>query len=97
MSESNILIVEMMPLFISSYFGFLSPDDPEDSGRVMKNMGMPGRMGHDQVLMRHLTVVGIKPEENLLLLRGAVPGTRNGLVVVFNRAKDFETRYKKPE
>lgn len=66
-------------------------------GRVMKNMGMPGRMGNDQVLMRHLTVVGIKPEENLVLLRGAIPGTRNGLVVVFNRAKDFEARYKKSE
>lgn len=66
-------------------------------GRVMKNMGMPGRMGQDKVMLRHLTVAGVQPEENLLLVKGAVPGARNDLVVVYNREKDFEARYKKVE
>ncbi len=65
--------------------------------RVLKNMGMPGRMGSDKVMTRNLTVVGVKPEENILLLSGAVPGTREGLVVIFNREADFATRFKKEE
>lgn len=59
-------------------------------GKVLKNMGMPGRMGNEQVMTRHLTVVGVRPEENLLLVRGCVPGAREGLLVIYNREKDFE-------
>src|SRR3989338_4882079 len=63
-------------------------------GRVLKNMKLPGRMGTDKVVIRNLKVVDVKPEENLILLSGSVPGARNGLVVVFNREEDFDARFK---
>lgn len=63
-------------------------------GRVLKNMKLPGRMGYDQVKTKNLKIVGVRPEENLLLIHGAVPGTREGLVVIYNREKDFAERFK---
>src|SRR3989338_5324121 len=56
-------------------------------GRVLKNMRLPGRMGYDLVKTKKLKIVGVRPEENLLLIHGAVPGTREGLVVIYNREK----------
>ena len=43
---------------------------------------MAGRMGNDRISVRNLEVVQVDPENNLLLLRGAVPGARNGYVIV---------------
>jgi large subunit ribosomal protein L3 len=51
-------------------------------GRVFKGKRMAGRYGADQVTTRNLVVVAVRPEEHLLLIRGAVPGARGGLVVV---------------
>jgi len=50
--------------------------------RVMKGLKSPGQMGNKRVTQRGLTVVQIDPERNLLVLRGAVPGPRNGVVEV---------------
>ena len=50
--------------------------------RVMKGMRMGGRMGGDQVTVKNLRVAKVDAENNLLYIRGAVPGGRNGLVVV---------------
>jgi large subunit ribosomal protein L3 len=50
--------------------------------RVMKGMRMAGRMGGDQVTVKNLRVAKIDVENNLLYIRGAVPGGKNGLVVV---------------
>jgi large subunit ribosomal protein L3 len=50
--------------------------------RVMKGLKSPGQMGNKRVTQRGLTVVQIDPERNLLVLRGAVPGPRNGFVEV---------------
>lgn len=50
--------------------------------RVMKGMRMGGRMGGDQVTVKNLRVAKIDLENNLIYVRGAVPGGRNGLVVV---------------
>jgi large subunit ribosomal protein L3 len=50
--------------------------------RVMKGMRMAGRMGGDQVTVKNLRVAKIDVENNLLYIRGAVPGGRNGLVFV---------------
>ncbi len=50
--------------------------------RVMKGMRMGGRMGNDQVTVKNLRVAKIDVENNLLYIRGAVPGGRNGLVLV---------------
>jgi large subunit ribosomal protein L3 len=50
--------------------------------RVFKGIKMAGRMGGKQVTQVGLTVVDRMPEENLLLVRGAVPGHKNATVVV---------------
>ncbi len=50
--------------------------------RVFKGIRGPGRMGGGRVTQRGLTVVEIIPGQNLLLLRGAVPGPRGGTVEV---------------
>jgi large subunit ribosomal protein L3 len=50
--------------------------------RVMKGMRMGGRMGGAQVTVKNLRVAKVDPENNLLYVRGAVPGGRNGLVYV---------------
>jgi len=50
--------------------------------RVMKGLRAAGRMGGGRITQRGLTVVEVIPEQNLLLLRGAVPGARSGIVEV---------------
>ncbi len=51
-------------------------------GRVLKGMRMAGRMGGEQVTVRRLEVFSADPGQNLLLLRGAVPGYRNSLLLI---------------
>ncbi|MEZ5949055.1 MAG: 50S ribosomal protein L3 [Planctomycetaceae bacterium] len=53
-----------------------------DPSRVMKGMRMAGRYGNARVTIRNLAVARIVPEENLLLVRGAVPGPSGGYVLV---------------
>jgi large subunit ribosomal protein L3 len=50
--------------------------------RVLKGLRGPGRMGGGRVTQRGLTVVEVMPGENLMLVRGAVPGPRGGTVEV---------------
>lgn len=50
--------------------------------RVMKGVRMPGRMGNVRVTARNLSVEQVDSENNLLLVGGAVPGARNGFVMV---------------
>lgn len=50
--------------------------------RVFKGLRMAGRMGGKRVTQIGLTVLSTDPERNLLLVKGAVPGPRNGLVEV---------------
>jgi large subunit ribosomal protein L3 len=51
-------------------------------GRVFKGMRMAGHMGSRQVTARNLEVHEADPARNLLLVKGAVPGSRNGLLLV---------------
>jgi large subunit ribosomal protein L3 len=51
-------------------------------GRVFKGKRMPGRMGGDRVTVQGLKIVMVDPERNLLAVRGAVPGAKNGLLMV---------------
>ena len=51
-------------------------------GRVWKGTRMAGQMGNEQVTVKKLKVVKIDPERNLILVKGAVPGARNGLLLV---------------
>ncbi len=53
-----------------------------DPARVFKGMRMPGRMGGGRVTQRRLEVVEVDAERNLLLIKGAVPGPKNGTVEV---------------
>ena len=60
--------------------------------RVFKGMKLPGHMGVDQVMVRNLKVVAVRPEQNLVLIRGAVPGSREGLIEVFTTDGGFIER-----
>lgn len=55
--------------------------------RVFKNMKMGGHYGNERVTVLNLQVVAIQPDKNLLLVRGAVPGAKNSLVVVRRAVK----------
>ena len=46
---------------------------------------MPGRMGGEKFTAKNLEVIGIDAEQNVLLVRGAVPGPANGLVMIRKR------------
>ena len=48
--------------------------------KVIKGMKMPGQMGNEQVTVRNLEIVKVEPEQNLLFVRGSVPGHRDGIV-----------------
>lgn len=58
-----------------------------DPNRVFRGQTLPGRMGSDKVTVQKLQVVRVDAERNLLLIRGAVPGPRGGLVTVRNSVK----------
>jgi len=51
-------------------------------GRVFKGMRMAGHMGNNRVTVRHLEVFEADPARNLLLVKGAVPGAKNGLLLI---------------
>jgi large subunit ribosomal protein L3 len=50
--------------------------------RVFKGIRGPGQMGNKRVTQRGLEVVDVRPDDNLLLLRGSVPGPRGGIVEI---------------
>ena len=56
-------------------------------GRVFKGKRMAGRLGNERVTTRNLVVVALRPEEHLVLVRGAVPGARNGTIVLTRAAE----------
>ena len=56
-------------------------------GRVFKGMRMAGRMGNDKVTTQNLTVHKVDAEAGLLLIKGAIPGRRGGIVVVRDAVK----------
>ncbi len=51
-------------------------------GRVFKGKKMPGRMGNDTVTSQNLLVSRIDPENNIIAVRGSVPGPKNGIVII---------------
>ena len=55
--------------------------------RVFKGTKMAGRMGSDRVTLQNLKIVQVKPEQNCLLVRGAVPGARGGLLLIKKAVK----------
>lgn len=51
-------------------------------GRVSLGMRMAGRMGGERVTVQNLKVAGVSPEENLILIKGAIPGRRGTIVEI---------------
>lgn len=56
-------------------------------GRVKKGMRMAGRMGNERVTARNLVVVKADAERNILVVRGAVPGANNGIILIGKSGK----------
>ncbi len=57
-----------------------------DPSRVFPGMRMAGRMGGERTKIRNLQVVRILPDNNLLLIKGAVPGPKEGFVEIYKKA-----------
>ncbi len=50
--------------------------------RVIKGKKLPGHMGSERVTVKNLEVIDVRPEDNLLVVRGAIPGPRQGIVFI---------------
>jgi large subunit ribosomal protein L3 len=59
-------------------------------GRVFKGLRMAGRMGNERVTVQNLTVHSVDAERGLILVKGAIPGNKGGLVVLRSAAKKGE-------
>ncbi len=56
-------------------------------GRVLKGKKLPGHMGHERVTVQRLTIARVDAERSLLLIKGAVPGPKKGLVIIKQTVK----------
>ena len=56
-------------------------------GRVLKGKKLPGHMGGQRVTLQRLSVVRVDADRNLLLIKGAIPGPKNSLVMIKNTIK----------
>jgi large subunit ribosomal protein L3 len=56
-------------------------------GRVWKNKKMPGQTGNTKITVKNLEVIRVDPEKNILVVKGAVPGARNGYLLVRKRIR----------
>jgi large subunit ribosomal protein L3 len=65
--------------------------------KVWKGQRMPGRMGGDRVTSQNLRVEVVDPERNLLAVRGSVPGSKGGLVMVKQARKSRELAKQRGE
>jgi len=60
--------------------GSLGPS--ADPARVFKGKKMPGQMGNESVTVQNLTVVDVREAQNLIAIKGPVPGAKNGLLII---------------
>ena len=58
-----------------------------DPGKVFKGKKMPGHMGSERITVQNLTVVKVDGERNLLLVKGAIPGPKGGLLEIRESVK----------
>ena len=58
-----------------------------DPSKVFKGKGMPGHMGHKQITIQNLEIVKVDVENNLILVKGAVPGSKKSLVTLKETVK----------
>ncbi len=67
-----------------------------DPGKVFKNKKMPGQLGNEKVTVQNLKVVAIEADKNIVLIKGAIPGAKNGFVSIKASVKGgFEARSPK--
>jgi large subunit ribosomal protein L3 len=59
----------------------------EHPGRILRNQRMPGHLGHVRVTTQNLRVVQVRPEDDVILVCGSVPGPNGGWLVVSRAAK----------
>lgn len=64
-------------------------------GRVLPGTRMAGRMGNEKITVRNLQVVRVDPENHLILVKGAVPGHKKGLVIVRDAVRPPKQARKK--
>lgn len=64
--------------------------------RVFKNMRMAGHMGCDQITVKNLEIVEVDIEKNELLIKGALPGSRNSLIFVSSPQGNIEVEMPEP-
>lgn len=60
--------------------------------RVIKGLRMAGRLGGEKVTIQSLEVVSVDPAKNLMLIKGAVPGTNKGLIVIEGTVKRIKVK-----
>ncbi len=53
--------------------------------RVVKGKKMPGRMGNDTVLKKNVKIIDVRNDENIIILKGPVPGAKNGLLKMYSK------------
>ena len=53
-----------------------------DAQRIFPGTRMPGHMGNERVTIKGLAIVGVDTEDNLLLIKGGIPGPRGGLIMI---------------
>ena len=58
-----------------------------DPSRIPKGKKMPGHMGHERVTIQNLVVAKVDVENNLIAIRGAVPGPKGGVIIITNSIK----------
>ncbi|AGF78591.1 LSU ribosomal protein L3P [Desulfocapsa sulfexigens DSM 10523] len=54
-------------------------------GRVVKGKKLPGRMGNDTVLKKNVLVIDVRDDDNLIIVKGPVPGAKQGLLKLFSK------------
>ena len=59
---------------------------------VIKGMKLPGHYGDEIVTTKNLKIVDIKTDDNLLLIEGSIPGSKNGFVYIYNQDPNYEAR-----
>ena len=58
-----------------------------DPARIFKGKKMAGHLGHERVTVQNLSVVKVDAEKNIIAVKGAIPGPKGGIVVLFDSVK----------
>lgn len=59
-------------------------------GKIWKNQKMPGQLGNKRVTVQNLKVISVRPDDNVVLVKGAVPGCKGALLVMKKAIKSFK-------